>query len=447
MARHIEAPLPYLPNEEAQAGHVGRHRNRRGTGWVRRDTSSRNRPGVLDTLQRGPWVAHLPPLPPGPRFGQVGTPLPPSRFRLRGRATLEGKGGTAVNTVHRVWVLGFPERPPDWPAGLPFNPCSPHSLPPGPVVVHPSEVAHFIELARRAASHTESGTLPRAVLYLPPGDSEPPEAAAYFDAVVRADETDRLVRLLTCPHTLSVHEWVEELPREALFGVLEVPWEHRNLPGEAREHLTRCRVCREEFHQALQARRRLLRALCPEPEALARYATGAGAAHLAHHVDRCPACRAELAALQRELGGEPRAVPLKPELRPLWDQVATLLGVRRLPPIAVDLSPLLATLPLAAKSLPETQGPQSLRAQLEGVRCTVQRSPEGLLWAAVEADPQAPRKVRLVLASLHWTQPQEWLVELRPIAPDRLGATLFLGRAEHLEPGAALFLVPEPTDA
>jgi hypothetical protein len=52
-----------------------------------------------------------------------------------------------VNTVHRLWVLGFPERPTDWPAGLPFNPCSPHSLPPGPVVVHPSEVAHFIELA------------------------------------------------------------------------------------------------------------------------------------------------------------------------------------------------------------------------------------------------------------------------------------------------------------
>jgi hypothetical protein len=77
LACHIEAPLPYLPNEEAQAGHVGRHRNRRGTGWVRRDTSSRDRPGVLDTLQRGPWVAHLPPAPPGARFG-TGQHAPPA---------------------------------------------------------------------------------------------------------------------------------------------------------------------------------------------------------------------------------------------------------------------------------------------------------------------------------------------------------------------------------
>jgi hypothetical protein len=31
LACHIQVPLPYLPSEEAQAGHVGRHRNRRGT--------------------------------------------------------------------------------------------------------------------------------------------------------------------------------------------------------------------------------------------------------------------------------------------------------------------------------------------------------------------------------------------------------------------------------
>ena len=348
-----------------------------------------------------------------------------------------------MNTAHRVWVLGFPEKPPDWPAGVPFEPCSPDALPPGPVVVHSLAVGRFIEVASR----TVSGRLPQAVLYLPPGASEPPEAAAYFDAVLRADETDRLAELLACPHTLSVHEWAEHLPREALFGALDALREHQSLPREAREHLAGCQVCRDEFQRAVQLRRRLLRALCPEPEILAGYARGAVVAHVTRHVEHCPACRAELSILQQELGTEPRVAPLGAKLRALWDRVAAPLGIHEPPRLAVDLSPLLGTLPLAAASQAEAQGVQSLHAELEGLRCTVQRSPEGHLWAALEADPQAPRRIRLVLTTPQWPQPQEWLVELRPIAPGRPGATLFLGRAEHLEPEAALFLVPEPTDA
>jgi hypothetical protein len=53
----------------------------------------------------------------------------------------------------------------------------------------------------------------------------------------------------------------------------------------------------------------------------------------------------------------------------------------------------------------------------------------------------------LVLASPKWAEPKEQIVELRQIAPDRLGATLFLGRTDDLDPEAALFLLPEPTDA
>jgi hypothetical protein len=113
----------------------------------------------------------------------------------------------------------------------------------------------------------------------------------------------------------------------------------------------------------------------------------------------------------------------------------------------MDLSPLLGTLPLAAAAPPETQAPQSLQAQLEGLRCTVQRFPGGDLWAFLAADLQAPRRVRLVLASPKWAEPKEQIVELRQIAPDRLGATLFLGRADDLDPEAALFLLPEPMDA
>ena len=353
-----------------------------------------------------------------------------------------------MQNAERVWwALGFDQKPAWWPSQYPFNLWEASGLPPGPVVVHHSAVGRFVELAREAASRTESGRLPQAVLYLPPGASEPPEFAAYFDVVVSADETARLKQLLGCPQVLSVQEWAEELPREALFGGHEALWEHRNLPQEAREHLTSCEVCRKEFEQAVQARRRLLRTLCPEPEALARYVRGAVVADVTRHVERCPACGVELAVLQQELGTEPRVVPLGGKLMALWDRVAAALGVHEPPPLALDLSPLVGTVPLAAASQAEGQGLPSLHAELEGVRCSVQRSPEGHLWAALEADPEAPRKVRLVLGNPRWSQPQEWLVELRSIAPGRLGATLFLGRAEHLEPEAALFLLPEPTDA
>jgi hypothetical protein len=326
-----------------------------------------------------------------------------------------------VNDPERVWALGFSEKPPGWPDERPFELWEEGGLPPGPVVVHRSAVEQFIQLAREAARSTESGRLPQAVLYLPLGDSEPPEAVAYFDAVVTAGQTDRLARLLACPQILSVHEWAEELPREALFGALDAPWEDPNLSPEAREHLATCQPCRDEFQQAVQFRRRLLRALCPEPKALASYARGTEAPHVARHVERCPACRAELAVLRRELVTKPR--------------------------VGVDLSPLLGTLPLAAAAPPETQAPQWLQAQLGGLRCTVQRFPGGDLWAFLEADLQAPRRVRLVLASPKWAEPKEQIVELRQIAPDRLGATLFLGRTDDLDPEAALFLLPEPTDA
>jgi hypothetical protein len=367
-----------------------------------------------------------------------------------------------VNNPERVWALGFSEKPPGWPDDRPFELWEEGGLPPGPVVVHRSAVEQFIQLARQAAGSTESGRLPQAVLYLPLGDSEPPEAVAYFDAVVTADETDRLARLLACPQILSVHEWAEELPREALFGALDAPWEDPNLSPEAREHLATCQLCRDEFQQAVQFRRRLLRALCPEPKALASYARGTEAPHVARHVERCPACRAEVAVLRRELVTKPRAVPLGAKLQALWERVAALTGLRQLPPLGMDLSPLLGTLPLAAAAPPETQAPQSLQAQLEGLRCTVQRFPGGDLWAFLEAvqrfpgghlwaflaaDLQAPRRVRLVLASPKWAEPKEQIVELRQIAPDRLGATLFLGRADDLDPEAALFLLPEPMDA
>ncbi len=59
-----------------------------------------------------------------------------------------------MNTRHRVWVLGFPEKPPDWPAGAPFEPCSPDVLPPGLVVVHYLAAGRFIQLVQAVASST-----------------------------------------------------------------------------------------------------------------------------------------------------------------------------------------------------------------------------------------------------------------------------------------------------
>jgi hypothetical protein len=88
------------------------------------------------------------------------------------------------------------------------------------------------------AASQASGRLPEAVLYVPKGKEPPPEAAVYFDAVVREGEEARLAELLSCPLRLSMEEWVEELPLESVFSPKIA---HLGLPEWARKKLVSLR--------------------------------------------------------------------------------------------------------------------------------------------------------------------------------------------------------------
>jgi len=152
----------------------------------------------------------------------------------------------------KIYAVGFRKRPEAWPSEWDFRPLPRARPPEGPIVVHLSALKRFIRFAQRMAASQASGRLPEAVLYVPKGKEPPPEAAVYFDAVVREGEEARLAELLSCPLRLSMDEWVEELPLEAVFTQGPEPWKYGRLPEAVRQHLEACKSCREAFREALE---------------------------------------------------------------------------------------------------------------------------------------------------------------------------------------------------
>jgi hypothetical protein len=95
----------------------------------------------------------------------------------------------------------------------------------------------------------------------------------------------------------------------------------------------------------------------------------------------------------------------------------------------------------------------SIRDRWEGsegeFHWTVRRSPVDEVWLTLEAEGEASRKVQVILADPAWLEPKIWTVELKPVRPGRVGATLSLGRVSHLDlrSDTTLFLRPEEADA
>lgn len=362
----------------------------------------------------------------------------------------------------KIYAVGFRKRPEAWPSEWDFRPLPRTHPPEGPIVVHLSALKRFIRFAQRMAASQASGRLPEAVLYVPKGKEPPPEAAVYFDAVVREGEEARLAELLSCPLRLSMDEWVEELPLEAVFT--PEPWKYGRLPEAVRQHLGACKSCREAFREALEARRRFHRAFCPDAWVLAAYARGESSEEVKAwepHLSRCPACRVEVRVLQRTEAPEP-------VWKRVWEKVAAYLGIPSSPlPIGIGLGDLagavlrsepawtmelLTAKEFGAPLFAFLQIP-SIRDRWEGsegeFHWTVRRSPVGEVWLTLEAEGEASRKVQVILADPAWLKPKIWTVKLKPVRPGRVGATLSLGRVSHLDLRAdtTLFLRPEEADA
>jgi len=140
----------------------------------------------------------------------------------------------------KVYVFGFAERPGWWPKELEFTPLSqkPRAgwLPDAPILVHINVVRDYIPLALRISKFHPSGRLPEAILYKPRDVKEPVDTAPYFDDVICEGEEERLLRLLSCPLTLTIGEWADA----------------DYVPDEIREHLRNCDNCRDVFEKHMR---------------------------------------------------------------------------------------------------------------------------------------------------------------------------------------------------
>lgn len=191
----------------------------------------------------------------------------------------------------RGWPLDL-EPVPGWPPGS------------EPVLVHVRGAASFVTEAE--AHPAANGRLVTAILYLPEGIRLTAELSGYFDAAVTVGKWEALVDLLACPERFRSEELAEDLPA-AYLRRLEHPEfagglaiDQLPLPEAARLHLAVCETCRTAFMKSLSERMRLRRSLfCPSPERLSAYVEARQQdGDLARHLDSCPLCRAEVAALR-----------------------------------------------------------------------------------------------------------------------------------------------------
>jgi hypothetical protein len=212
-----------------------------------------------------------------------------------------------------------------WPADL--APVVTSKLPAaGSLVVHARALPAFQDEA--LAGSAGGAPLPNAVLFLPAGATEPPDAWLFFDAVVREPDWDALRLALSCPRRPAMAELADELPAAFLSGlrqpIAELPLAHLPLPPAGRDHLATCAACRQAFDAAVDSRLRWRRRLCPPPADLAAHAGGATDEAIARHLATCAACQAEVAALQPQPAPPVVRVPLVPLSQDVLETIAGL---------------------------------------------------------------------------------------------------------------------------